>query len=239
MAYEEKDAFGKIWATKLTANDSTAQEELGSIRYLADGRAFRYIRLVGGACILGRVLMPAAKVTVTDATSSTTTWNGATVATITDADAAWTADDYIGWYFKVDTGKTGSEEPIKIVGNTATVLTLERNITTALTSAGTDDGEILAGKVAGVASTASDLDIACVGVGIGTITQNYYGWVQTKGVAAVLSTAALSEGDACSPGGGTTAGQAADRAGADDVTIGTTIAAGGANDYQMVYLNID
>ena len=241
MAYQETDARGRLWLTKLTTNDSTpieGAEKLGSIRELSDGRRFRYVRAVGADVALGKLQMDATKVTVTDVSVGSTVNgpDGATTTLITDADATWTNDAYINWYFKVDTGKTGSEEAVKIVGNTTTTLTLEKQLTT--TVAALDDGEILPGVAACVVSTASGVTLPILGCGIGTITDTYYGWLQVAGPGSVISTSALTEGDNFSSGGATTSGQAADRATADDNNLGTCIAAGGTNDYQFVNFKI-
>jgi len=239
MAYQETDALGQIWQTKITANDSTPVEgaqKLGAIRQMADGRRYRYVRMTGSACTLGSILMPATLVTVTDVSAGGTTTgpDGATTTLITDADASWTADAYINWYFQVATGGTGSQEPIKIVGNTATTLTLEKSIATTVIAG--DDGEILAGTAAGILSTANDLDVAVVGVCIGTLTENYYGWVQVAGPAAVMSDA-ISEGDGVCPGGNA-AGQGIASGDYTDNTIGVAIAASGTNQNGFVDLRI-
>ena len=200
MAYIESTP-STIFETKLTANDSTAKEELGMTRNGSNGRAYRYIQMTGSALSLGGLIMPATKVAVTNATSADGTGpDGATTTIITDDDATWTVDAYKGWYFQCATSMTGSTEPIMIVGNTATTLTLEKSITTDLASGGTDDGEIVAGNGAGILTTANDLDIPCLGAGIGTITENYYGWVQIRGMGAMLSDA-ITEGETVSPGG--------------------------------------
>lgn len=238
MSYQERDAYGKIWETKLTANDSTAKEILGSMRELADGRRFRYLRMTGSAGALGFVLMPATLVAVTNATSANGVGpDGATTTIITDADASWTSDAYIGWYFQCATSMTGSTEPLKIVGNTATTLTLEKSIATALAAGGTDDGQILAGTAAGIYATANDLDIAVNGVCIGTLTENYYGWVQTAGPAAVMSDA-ISEGESVSPGGDAAGKAIAADSDADNNVIGVCIAASGTDENGMVDLRI-
>ena len=237
MAYQEKSGIKSIDATKLTANDSTAQQTLGTLRELADGRKFRYIKMTGSALALGQIVMPATKVAVTNATSANGVGpDGATTTIITDSDAAWTPGAYEGWYFQVATGMTGSTEPIKIVANSVTTLTLEKQITTALSSAGTDDGEILAGTAAGILSTANDLDVDCLGVGIGTITQNYYGWVQVAGPAAVVSDA-ITEGDKICPGGNA-AGQGIAMGDYTDNAIGVCVAASGTDEYCFVDLRI-
>ena len=182
--------------------------------------------------------MNATKVAVTNATSASGTGpDGATTTIITDADAAWTTDAYIGWYYQTATSMTGSTEPIMIVGNTATTLTLEKSIGTALTSAGTDDGEIVAGNGAGILTTANDLDIPCLGAGVGTITENYYGYVQIRGMGAMLSDA-ITEGETVSPGGNAAGQGIACDTDADCNRIGVCVAASGTNEYSLVDFNI-
>ena len=132
---------------------------------------------------------------------------------------------------------TGSTEPIKIVGNSATTLTLEKSITTDLAGAGTDDGEILATVAASILSTANDLDVAVNGVGIGTITTNYYGWVQIAGSAAVITDSA-AEGESICPGGNAAGQGIAADDDADNNVIGVAIATSGTNEYTLVDLRI-
>ena len=238
MAYEENIATN-LFVTQLTANDSTAKETLGAVRELEDGRKFRYVKMTGADGALGRVYVRAANVTLTDITSADGTGpDGATTTVITDPSVStWTTDQYKGYYFRVDTGKTGSEEAIKIVGSGVNTLTLEKQIGTACAS--TDDGLILAPRGTALKCSADDLTAILTGVGIGTITENYYGWVQTRGYAAVISTAALVDGEVCSSGGATTDGQAVVRAGATENILGITVAAGGTDDFQTVDLLID
>ena len=240
MAYQG-NTVSKIFSTKLTANDSTAKETLGTVRELADGRKFRYVKMTGADGALGRVYVRGAVVSITTNLTSANGKgpDGATTTIITASDESYTPDAYIGYYFKVTTAMTGSEEPIKIVGNTATTLTLERQLGTACNSAGTDDATLQAPRSVVQKCSADDLTAVLCGVGIGTITQNYYGWVQTRGYAAVISTAALVDGEVCSSGGATTAGQAVVRAGATENILGITIRAGGTNDYQLVDLLVD
>ncbi|GAF97112.1 unnamed protein product, partial [marine sediment metagenome] len=169
MAYQERDAYGKIWTTKLDANNVTPEETLGALRELSDGRKFRYLRMTGTAGALGQLLMPATLVAVgTPTAASGVGPDGATTTIITDVNATWTPNDYIGWYWQTATGGTGSQEPLKIVGNTATTLTLEKSIATTL-HASTDTGEIVAGTAAGILVTGTG-PLPCIGVCIGTLT---------------------------------------------------------------------
>jgi len=228
----KSNQLNQLWNTMLTANDSTAQEVIGAVRFLEDGRAFRYVKMTGAAATEGMVMVPAAVVSISAAATGGAT---ATSNIVTVAAAAYTPNAYVGYYFKVNTGGTGSEEARKIVANTVNTLTLERALGTAASS---DSAEIIAPKGIVVKSTASDLDTPMSGVSIGTITQNYYGWIQIEGYANVLSTSALTEGAMISPGGATTAGQAADYAAANDCYLGVAVAAGGTNDFQLVDLHV-
>ena len=229
-----------IFETKITANDSTQKEnQLGLIRTLGDGRKFRYVQMTGGAIAQGQLVIQKAVTAITNLTSANGVGvDGSTVTIITDADASFTTGAHIGSYFRVDTGMTGSEEAIKITGNTATTLTLEKQIGTALASGGTDDGEIVPISDRVIISAVDDASQIVRGVAIGTITEDYYGWVQVSGPSNVLATSALTETQPFTAGGATTAGQAADGSAATDVVAGFTVAAGGTNDYQAVVLQI-
>ena len=240
MAYQEKDVNGRLQSTKLTANDSTAQLELGTIRRLTDGRTFRYVQMTGGALSLGKGTVPAAVAAITDLTSASGVGpDGATTTIITDSGATFTPDAYVGYYFKVDHSMTGSEEAIKIVGNTASTLTLEKSITTALDSGGTDDGEIVAPLGIVVISAVDSADQVCSGFGIGTITEDYFGWIQLKGLGNVLPTSALTEGQNFTLGGASTTGSV--KVGAlvtDGSVVGTVLAAGASTKAHLAILNV-
>jgi len=239
MAYQE-NGVGSVYATKLTANNATAQEPLGSVRELVDGRKFRYVKMTGGALAQGKLVKAAAVVVITNMTSANGTGpDGATTTVITDSDAAWTSDAYVGYYFKVTTGGTGSEEAIKIVANTATTLTLEKQLGTALAAGGTDDGEIIPPKGVVVITAVTAPSQNTSGVGIGTITENYHGWVQFRGEGNVICTTAVTEGYPITPGGATTTGQAMVATSlATDEVIGYVRAAGGNAKMALVDLLI-
>lgn len=232
QSYLKSDGLNLAWKTTLDANDSSAQEDIGAIRVLQDGRKFRYVQMTGSAMAEGKIAVPAAVTVITNLTCDTAK------KVITDSGASWTPNAYVGYYFKVTTGGTGSEEPRKIVANTVDTLTLEKALGTALAAGGTDDGEIIPPKGVVVLSTASDASQVVSGVGIGTITQNYFGWLQIQGFASVIGTLALTESQPCTPAGGTT-GEAADASAATDTVIGVTLAAGGAGACQLVDLKIN
>jgi len=239
MAYQE-NAASSVFATKLTANDSTAKEALGAIRELVDGRKYRYVKMTGGALAQGKLVRPAAVTAITNLTSATGKGpDGADTTIITDADGAMTTDQYVGYYFQVATGMTGSTEAIKIVANTATTLTLEKSIGTALTALGTDDGEIIPPKGVVRLTAVTTPSQNTSGVGIGTITENYYGWVQFKGEGNVICSSAVTEGYPITPGGASVTGQAmVGTSAATDEVIGYVRAAAGSNEMAMVDLCI-
>jgi len=231
-SYKKSDVLPQLWKTMLDANDSSACETIGAVRMLEDGRRFRYVQITGGAAVEGRIFMPAA---VTAITSAATGGSSSESNVVTVSGASYTTNAYVGYYYQTATGGTGSTEPRKIVANTATTLTLEKPVATA---ASADSAEIIPPPGIVVANTASDLDLPVSGVAQNAITQNYYGWIQTRGFASVLATAAITEGLEISPGGATTAGQAVARGGADDVTIGICVAAAGANECFLGWLSI-
>ena len=229
--YLKSDSYFKLWATSLDANDSTAKETIGAIRKLEDGRTFRYVKMTGQAITAGLLVIPAAATSITNLTSDTTK------KIITDADAAWTSNEYVGYYYKTDVNMTGSEEAIKIVANTATTFTLERALTTGLASAGTDDGKIIPPPGVVVIAATTDQSQIVSGVTIGAITENYFGWVEIKGYGNVVGTN-LTATQPITPGGAT-AGYALDSAAATDVQIGYVKAgSSGTGKSQLVMLNI-
>jgi len=230
-SYLKSDGYFKLWNTTLDANDSSAKETIGAIRRLEDGRTFRYVQMTVTALSEGLLVKPAAVTAITNLTSDTAK------KVITDADATWTTNAYVGYYFKVNVSMTGSEEPRKIVANTATTLTLEKALTTGLASGGTDDGEIIPPPGVVVVAAVSDQSQPVCGVGIGTISIGYYGWVQIKGFGSVVGSN-LTETQPITPGGAT-AGYALDGAAATDVVVGTCIAgSSGTGKPQLVMLNI-
>lgn len=230
-SYLKSDSYFKLWNTTLDANDSTAKETLGAIRKLEDGRTFRYVKMTGSALSLGLLVKPAAVTAITNLTSDTAK------KVITDSDAAWTSNAYVGYYFKVNVSMTGSEEAIKIVANTATTLTLEKALATGLASGGTDDGEIIPSPGVVIVAAVTDQSQPVCGVGWGTITENYYGWVQVKGFGNIIGTN-LTETQPITPGGAT-AGYALDGAAATDCVVGWCIAgSSGTGKAQLAMLTI-
>lgn len=229
--WKTSDMLG-LWKTALDANDDSRMETLGAIRRLADGRTFRYVKMTGSAAAEGKLMTIATKVSIT---STATGGSSAEDNIVTDSAGAMTPNAYVGYYFQCATAGTGSVTPRKIIANTATTITLEKALATACA---TDSAEIVAPKGVVKLSPIDDLDQPVSGVAQGVITENYFGWIQIKGFGSLLSTSALTEGDSCSPGGATTAGQAADRAAADDGLIGYCVAAAGSNECQLVDLNI-
>ena len=75
-----------------------------------------------------------------------------------------------------------------------------------------------------------------MGVGIGTITEDYYGWVQVAGIAAVYSDA-VTEGLTITPGGDV-AGKAIAPSDDDQNVIGVCIATSGTAEYLTADLRI-
>lgn len=87
----------QVFKSSLTANDSSAQEELGVLRFEADGKAYRYVRAEDQAIAIGEVVYPASadpddwEVTTDYAGGSATTKKvaGVAIGTITDAYYGW------------------------------------------------------------------------------------------------------------------------------------------------------
>jgi hypothetical protein len=106
-----------------------------------------------------------------------------------------------------------------------------------MAAGGTDDGEIIAPIYVAAIATASNLSQPCSGVGIGTLTQNYYGWLQTRGYAGVLGDT-LTEGYSINPGGNANGQAAINTTNSFERTIGYCVATSGDNEMALCMLSI-
>ena len=76
-----------------------------------------------------------------------------------------------------------------------------------------------------------------IGVGIGTITENYWGWVQKDGIGAVVGDT-LTENESISPGGNASGQAIVSTNDSDNVIIGNVIATAGNNEPATCQLHI-
>lgn len=231
----------------LTAQDarktnSTKVHTLGTIAETADGRVYRYSQAGGTALAAGK-LNVAATVNA-DATNKTV---AATVAAgqysvVMDAGGAIAANVYDDGFLTVNDA-TGEGITYAVAGHSTTsgaaelTVQLKEPLVVGLT---VDVSEVSLtqspwGKV--VISVTDQADMP-VGVANTAVTAAYYGWVQTRGVAAVLADEAITAGLAVTTGTGVAgAVEALDAAG--EPQVGVALVAGVDTEYREVFLTID
>lgn len=222
---------------------STKQMMLGSKAYTADGRVYRY-------ALAGGVTLAPGKICINkDLTAEHTNINvaatvavGETVVTATLGNAAAAADEYADGYLTVNDA-TGEGCNYLIKGHAAVLASgvisvhlaepLKVGVTVTTTQV-----TLKPNPWSGVIISIADQADQCVGVPNVSITNAYYGWLQTGGECAVLADEAVAKGLALTIGSSTVgAVEALD--GAGEHQIGVASEALVDTEYRSAYLTID
>lgn len=182
-----------ISSTDLYTSSSEAPSgySIGDLAWGPDGKAFR-LALFGETGVTGDIYQSAAIDTQFDnmavpAAVAVNTWEGG--VTLTNGTTAVTAGQFVGGTAVVSV-TPGLGEEYTIVGHgTATngsswVLYFDRPLRTAWTTS--TKVTVRRSPWSGVVKCPTTLTGVVVGVGLYAVTSGEYGWLQTKGVAAVL-----------------------------------------------------
>lgn len=171
-----------------TVSEQYPTHELGEKIYTADGRAFRYVKAGGTALNLADLIQSPAEATgnqsVVVAAAAVGDLSVTTTGTVTV-----TANEYAGgWIVVTGEASTGTGGMYRIKSHaaaTAAVCTfyLEDPVQVAMTA--TTQVDIVKNPYNGVIQMPTTPSGAVVGVAVNEIAANYYGWVQTDGVATV------------------------------------------------------
>ena len=173
----------------LYSSSSTPMHEIGQLIYGDNGKAFRYVKAGAANLVVGNVLQAPVIDTQFDSMSVPVNAVGSQTVTITNGTTALTGDEFKGGSLSVSV-TPGLGEEYTIIGNGAAIsgasltVYLDRPIRTAWT---TSTKVTLRNLWNGVIQCPTTLTGSVAGVAIHAITALYYGWIQTKGVAAVLS----------------------------------------------------
>jgi hypothetical protein len=178
---------------------SYAKFDLGEKLELKDGREFRYANF--GAAV-GAGLVVSQDVSATCAAESQGTMTaaaaGATEVVVTDATTlgSATADQFAGGYLHI-VDDAGEAHQYRIKSNTAAssnavTFTLYDGLVVAVTTA--TDVAITGGLYNKLVGATGATDYIVSGVTPIAFTSGYYGWVQTRGIATVLSDGAITVG---------------------------------------------
>ena len=250
-AVESSSSIGYDFSDADPYTESASQLfPLGSTLNWGD-RVFKYAQVDGaitaGLCVQQPILVGNhSQMSLTDAYAVTT--SATTVVSIeTAGDTDLVANQYQEGYLYVNDG-TGQGQSWKVIshpahdhsGDPSCEITIQGKVSTALVASGTSQASLMENPykdviVAPVAETG-----AVVGVTVIDMTDDYYGWIQTKGPKAVLAASTLVLGHNVVRNDTTTAGAVMADAGDDLVQeIGTVMASVVVNaEYCMINLNI-
>lgn len=179
----------------LYAYGSVPVTEVGQLIFGNNGKAFRYVKAGGSALVVGNLLQSSAVDTqFDDMAVASNAAAGSYEVTLTNGTTTIASGDFVGGTFEVSV-TPGLGDEYTIISHTAGVtsgnpvtVVLDRPLRTTLTSAAskvTLRRSPWAGVIQIPASGSGTG--APVGVAVVAIPASNYGWVQTKGVAAVLS----------------------------------------------------
>lgn len=240
--------FGKNATDKADPyqESATALFTLGTELIYGD-RAYRYARMGSGGVTQGKLLQTAALHADTkDISPKTDTAIGSKtlVVTLGGTGTGDLAADFFRDGYVVVNNEAGEGFAYRIKSSTAAdvsesldvSLTLYEGLQVAVTNAASTL-DLFVNPYAGLQEAPTTETGAVVGLTSMSMTANYYGWVQTKGPAAVLSNGVLVTGDAAVRSTAV-AGAAMPAAAATSAKIGTVIHANGDTDYSFVQLDI-
>ena len=179
------------------AESSTPKHAIGEKVELADGRCFRYVYT---AAAINPGLLVSQDVSATAIVESdgklTAAAANATEVTYTDSGTVGsaTANQYAGGYLHI-TDDAGEGHQYRIKSNTAAssnavTFTLYDGLVVAVTT-DTDVG-VTGSLYHNVVGATAGTDGVIAGVPTRGLTSNYYGWVQTAGVATILADGSIA-----------------------------------------------
>lgn len=235
--------FLQLASQDIRKTSSTKQHTLGSVGVTRDGRVYRYAQ-AGGSNLAAGKLNVAATVdsNVTDKTVART-YDAGAMQVIIDAGGAITADAYADGTLNINDA-TGEGVSCLVRGNSKTsgaaelTVDLAEEMPVALT-ADVSEASLTKNPWDDIVISVADQADMAVGVANVALSTTHYGWVQTRGVCAVLADEAITAGAAvvC----GSSVAGAVETMDTDDVVaqVGIALVAGVDTEYREVFLTID
>lgn len=201
--------------------ESTGQQALGDPARTQDGREYRYAYAGATALVAGNLLQGPAEVTANEGLAVAAASLGATQI-VTTSTVTVTVNQYqFGWVAIQVTPDIGRLYPIQShAAATSAVLTINLNsaLDVALTTSSTI--ALVANPYFGVIQNPTSRTGVIAGVALVPTPINYYGWIQTKGIANVLQQGTLSVGNDVVASGSTAGAVTVQVAGASSVING-------------------
>ena len=240
-------AKSTVFAQDFRSISSTKEHTLGVLGETIDGRKYRY-SLAGGATLApGKVAVNADLVALhTNIAVGAAAAIGAKTVTVTLGATAMTESQYQDGYLTVNDA-TGEGINYLINNNPAAdasasaVISLAEPVAVALVAA-TSEVTLKVNTYSGIVISAADQVDQAVGVPNVSITNAYYGWVQTHGECPVLADEAVSKGTQLEIGSSVPgAVEAVDEAAAVATTgvVGIASEALVDTEYRSVFLTLD
>lgn len=229
------------WNQDILEQSATQKEVLGILRITEDGRKFRYAK-AGEALAVGKIGQLAEGTANHVKQAAPAAAAGTIRIGLTVGATAVTENQYKDGYLQIYDGtSSGLGMQYRILSNTAcdssgvTYVTLETPLKYALTAA--DYYSLIPNPWSSITQNAS-LAHGCAGVAVRPVTNGYYFWLQTAGVACVLNGGNTALGSAIVTSA--TEGAFKTMAAYDSGVIGYTIGFAGVDTkYCPVMLTID
>ena len=217
------------------------KHDLGAMAKLRDGRVFYYAKAGSAALVAGQVqCAPAPVANHKDIAVAAAVAVGATRVSVTLGATAAAANAYAEGYIHLNSGTAGAGNYYKIKshraiasGGTGTI-ELYDPIQEALTTS--SKATLTANPFNGVVVAATTLVAPPVGVPIVDVPAGHYCWLQTWGLAAVLTNGTIVIGQNVAPGGD--AGAVAAVAAATTPVIGYVAQVNATTEYSLIVLRI-
>ena len=175
----------------LTLDSATQEFAFGTRVETPDGRAYRYVEAGGTALIVGQLQQaPVEDTAHQNLTITAASLVGDTTVNFTLGNSAVTLNEYAGGYLMI-TQTPGQGYQYLIASHPAAdasaalVVTLSDPIRVALTTSSVIDLVLSPWRV--IVVDPNSATSAAIGVAVTAITANQFGWVQTAGVACILS----------------------------------------------------
>lgn len=234
--------FLQLASQDIRKTSSTKQHTLGSVGVTRDGRVYRYAQ-AGGSNLAAGKLNVAATVdsNVTNKTVART-YDAGAMQVIIDAGGAITADAYADGTLNINDA-TGEGVSCLVRGNGTTsgaaelTVDLAEEMPVALT-VDVSEASLTKNPWDDIVISVTDQADMAVGVANVALSTTHYGWVQTRGVCAVLADEGVTAGLAVTIGTGVAgAVEAVDAAG--EPQVGVALVAAVDTEYREVFLTID
>lgn len=232
-----------VAAQAVYSTSTTALHNIGEYMVTNDGRGYRYCKAGGSALVVGKIQQAKAEdtsneqeITITNAAVGDTT--------IVSTDTVTLAANLLaGGFLIVSEGTLGVGQTYKLKGNTAAssaVVTFNLDEAVRVATTGTCKVDVKVNPYMSVIVAPTTQTSAIVGAAQYAIGSSEFGWLQTRGVCAILAQGTVVVGDGLVPANTTTTGTVVSRADASlEASIGYALHGAASTDYCLAYLTIN